>query len=165
MKRSLKRDIVRWKCDCLSLPSVFLSTATVCSCSLFHFLPPYLSFSAYSRPLESKWFQLWEEMNGWYLFLFPCSATAVSMPYVTGREGQAEALQFLCPGDLSLQSMKHARQRRERKYRGTDREVWYSETKASSESRKKMWDRWSQETDRQGKKKMGSSVTWRKRGE
>lgn len=54
-------------------------------------------------------------------------ATAVLMLYVTNRKkkGQAEALQFFSPGDLSLQSMKHGRQRRERKYRGTgtDREV------------------------------------------
>lgn len=52
----------------ISLPLSFLYTF------------PFLSFSVYRGPLESKRFQLWEEMNGCYLFLFACS-TAVSMPY------------------------------------------------------------------------------------
>lgn len=75
---------------CLSIFSCFLSL--LCRLALMLSLPlsflstfPYLSFSSYSRPSESKWFQLWEEMNGCYLFLFPRTATAVSMLYVTGR--------------------------------------------------------------------------------
>lgn len=86
MKRSLKRDIVRWNMI------VYLFLLSFCCLTLMLSLPlsllstfPYLSFSSYSRPLESKWFQLWEEMNGCYLFLFPRSATAVSMLYVKGR--------------------------------------------------------------------------------
>lgn len=108
-------------------------------------------------------------MNGWYLVPFPhCYCRFDSICNKQKKKGQAEALRFFSLGDLSLQSMKHGRQRRERKYRGTDtgREVWYSETKAPIKCRKKIWDRWSQETnrqtDRQRKKKMGSSVTWRK---
>lgn len=124
--------------------------------SLPRYLSPYLSFSAFSRPLESKWFQLWEEMNGWYLFLFPPLCLCCFFDAACNRQrGKAEALQCICPRDSSLQSMKHARQRRGRQYGGsdTDRELWYSD---SSEQEQK-------ENVRQGEKKMGGSVTWRKR--
>lgn len=132
-------------------------------------LPSLISLSPYTRPFVCVISAVGREMNGWYLVPFPhCYCRFDSICNKQKKKGQAEALRFFSLGDLSLQSMKHGKQRRERKYRGTDtgREVWYSETKAPIKCRKKIWDRWSQETnrqtDRQRKKKMGSSVTWRK---
>lgn len=84
----------------LFLSSFFVSSATECSFSPYHFLPPSLAFlispSLHIAGLWSLWFQLWEEMNGWYLFLFPPSA--VSVLYVTGRRGKQRLYSFSALG-------------------------------------------------------------------
>lgn len=138
------------------MPSFFLS---FCYCMLLFSLPlflslptsPYLSFSAYSRPLQSVISAV--RGNEWPIFISLCPLCCCCFGTVCNRQRDKRRLYSSLPWGLEPAIHEACKaEEGERKYRGTDREVWYSETKAQSKSRKKMWHRWSRrQTDRQGR--------------